>query len=317
MSSSIINKIGIENLLNAILVNEDVRPAMLFQDNDYENKETVKIILKEIKKLFPNLIHSTSYQTYQGVIISKIDYNKKNITLEKMGEILGYPCHDSFMNIDRNNDDIYGIDILVDIKNNPTISLFSNICPNTSKINEFNDFAEVSKIILNLPKYSKILSAIEITNVYIDVNFIPCLNSIINKLISNEQINDVNYINSIENAIWNIGFNDQQFNEIKSLINYNNHIHKGIIIYLLVETKNDKLSPFFPLYNYPHQFNEVTNITLELGKSLIDVLKKTSNSYILSTTIKKKCKQFTCKRIKTSRIKTSRIKSLKNKKFNK
>ena len=126
-----------EILLNLILVNENIRPSMLVQPKDYREKTEkdpkTKAILNKIKSLFPNLKHSSDYETYQGIIISHNDYNGKEISLEKMGEILGYPCYKDFSNIDR-NETIYGVDIFVRANDYDSYQLFANICKDKQKI---------------------------------------------------------------------------------------------------------------------------------------------------------------------------------------
>ena len=101
---SSIEIIGMNNLLNCILVMENIRPSMLIQPVDYsevsEKDKKTKSILDEIKKIFPKLKQSNHYQEYQGIIISKKNYNNRiDISLEEMGKILGYPCYKDFNNI--------------------------------------------------------------------------------------------------------------------------------------------------------------------------------------------------------------------------
>jgi hypothetical protein len=64
--SSLIEKIGIENVLNSILVNENIRPAMLIQPADYGeatgNDPETKSIVNEIKTYFPDLKPSENYE---------------------------------------------------------------------------------------------------------------------------------------------------------------------------------------------------------------------------------------------------------------
>ncbi len=59
---------NIETIFNAILVNENIRSAMLIQPQDYNetygtDKQTSTIV-NEIKKIFPNLYISDTYETY-------------------------------------------------------------------------------------------------------------------------------------------------------------------------------------------------------------------------------------------------------------
>ena len=58
-------------------------------------------------------------------------------------------------------------------------------------------------------------------------------------------------------------------------IQYNNQIHKGILLDLLIKEKNDTLSPFFPLQKYPHQQKEVDEIIKSLEKDILKILEKT------------------------------------------
>ncbi len=59
---------------------------------------------------------------------------------------------------------------------------------------------------------------------------------------------------------------------------YNNPIHKGILLSLLVNEVNDILSPFTPLQNYPEQKENVYKIIEAWEKELIDVLERTKQN---------------------------------------
>ena len=86
-----------EILINCILVDNDIRPSMLIQPQDYGEATgsdiNTKLILTEIKQIFPQLIHSENYKVYQGILISKKSYDDRDIDLQNMGRILGYPCY--------------------------------------------------------------------------------------------------------------------------------------------------------------------------------------------------------------------------------
>jgi hypothetical protein len=70
------------------------------------------------------------------------------------------------------------------------------------------------------------------------------------------------------------------------MIQFNNEIHKGIVLDLLIRNKNDTLSPFFPLQNYPEKDAEIHEITQSWENDIIDVLEKTK---IRSSTKRLKC----------------------------
>lgn len=275
---SLIEQIGIENVLNSILVNENVRPAMLVQPANY-NEATgkdpkTKSIVEAIKKQFPTLLFSEDYKTYQGVIISKTDYNGQKISLERMGEILGYPCYQDFNTIDPTHIS-YSINVYVKQKNsNETVELFSNICKDETNIEKFKTFAEKAKIALNKKEYHDILNGIEIDKVDVEIEKIIPTQAIINKLIDNIQLQQ-DELDKIQNILFNFGFSMELQLYFLEKFQYTNPIHKGILLSLLVNEVNDILTPFTPIQDYPEQSKLLDKIIEAWEKDLIDVLEKT------------------------------------------
>lgn len=276
---SLIEQIGIENVLNSILVNENVRPAMLVQPANY-NEATGKdpktnSIVEAIKKHFPTLLFSEDYKTYQGVIISKTNYNGQEISLERMGKILGYPCYKDFDNI--NPADIsYSINVHAKQKDsNTTAELFSNVCKDETNIENFKSFANKAKIAFDKKEYNEILNGIEIDNVDIEIDKIIPTQSIINKLIDNRKLD------KIQGILFNFGFSIELQLYFLEKFQYNNPIHKGILLGLLVREKNDILTPFTPLQDHPEQSKQVDKIIESWEKDLIDVLERTKQSQSL------------------------------------
>jgi hypothetical protein len=276
---SIIEQIGIENVLNAILVNENVRPAMLVQPANY-NEATgkdpkTKSIIEAITKHFPTLLLSEDYQTYQGVIISKTQYNSQEISLERMGEILGYPCYKDFNTIDPTHIS-YSINVYVKQKNsNETIELFSNICKDETNIKYFKTFADKAKIALNKKEYHDMLNGIEIDKVDVEIEKIIPTQAIINKLINNIQLQQ-DELNKVQNILFNFGFSMELQLYFLEKFQYTNPIHKGILLSLLTNEVNNTLSPFTPLQNYPEEKTQVYKIIEAWEKELIDILERTT-----------------------------------------
>jgi hypothetical protein len=275
---SLIEQIGIENVLNSILVNENVRPAMLVQPANYNEatgKDTkTKSIIEAITKHFPTLLFSEDYQTYQGVIISKTNYNGQEISLERMGEILGYPCYKDFNTIDPTHIS-YSINVYVKQKNsNETIELFSNICKDETNIEKFKTFAEKAKIALNKKEYHDILNGIEIDKVDVEIEKIIPTQAIINKLINNIQLQQ-DELNKVQNILFNFGFSMELQLYFLEKFQYTNPIHKGILLSLLTNEVNNTLSPFTPLQNYPEEKTQVYKIIEAWEKELINILERT------------------------------------------
>jgi hypothetical protein len=266
-------------ILNCILVNENVRPAMLVQPADYKEVThkcpKTKAIIEGIIKYFPNLILSTDYEKYQGVIISKIDYNgKKNISSKEMGKLLGYPCYEDFTTIDADKIN-YTIDIYVKTTQYNQIQILANKCKDETKLEEFNTLANKAEKAFAKKEYKEILNGLEVKEVYVEsLPNIPT-QTIINKLLQNINL-DQTELDKIQNILFNFGFSMELEFYFMIYFQYNNPIHKGILLELLLKEKHNILSPFYPLQNYPEQSKKVNEIIEDWEKGLLDILKKTA-----------------------------------------
>lgn len=265
-------KIGFIHFVNCILVIENVRPAMLVQPTDYRESTgtdpITKSITTEIKNQFPELILSEDYDTYQGVIISKIDYNgRKDISLEEMGKLLGYPCYKDFNHI--NTEEVY-YSIHINIKHTIVSELYANVCKDKTKIKIFKNIANKIKNIFNKKEYKEIFDGFDVE---IKVNKIIPNKMIIDKLINNKTLTK-NEKYSIENIIFNLGCSIELQLYFSDNIQYKNPIHRGIMMNILISDTNDRLSPFYPLQNYKKE-KEVEMITREWEKGLYYVIEKT------------------------------------------
>lgn len=271
---NIIKEIAIEPIINAILVNENVRPAMLVQPADYKeakgtDKKTLSIV-NGIKKIFPELISSDNYNTYQGTIISKKSYDNKFISLDEMGKILGYPCYKGFEKINRENM-LAIISIIVSYNNNNEKELIANLCKDKRTLKKFNLIAAKAYEVLTDKKYANILQGIKINKVYVEVEKSIPTQFIINKLMTNKKIS-IEEKDEISNILANFEFSDNLYDYE---FQYNNKIHKGILLNILLNNKYDILSPFYPIQYYPTQQKEVEEIKNNLENALIEVLNKT------------------------------------------
>jgi hypothetical protein len=266
-------------ILNCILVNENVRPAMLVQPADYKelihSDPKTKAIIEGIKKYFPNFILTTDYEKYQGVIISKIDYNgNKNIVTKEMGKILGYPCYEDFTIIE--DDKIsYVIEIYVKNNENNQIQILANKCKDITKLPEFNSLASNAKNAFAKKEYSELLNGFEVKDVYVEISQNIPTQTIINKLLSNEKLEQAE-LDKVQNMLYNFGFSNELQFYFMIYFQYNNPIHKGILLELLLKEKHDILSPFYPLQNYPIQSKKVNELIEQWEKGLLIILEKTA-----------------------------------------
>jgi len=268
-------------ILNCILVNENVRPAMLVQPADYKERThsdpRTKSIIEEIKKYFPNFILTSDYENYQGVIVSKIDYDydgNKNIGTKEMGKILGYPCYEDFTIIE--DDKIsYVIEIYVEVNQNSKIQILANKCKDITKVPEFNSLASNAKNAFAKKDYSELLNGFEVKNVYVEISQNIPTQTIINKLLSNETLEQAE-LDKVQNILYNFGFSNELQFYFMIYFQYNNPIHKGILLELLLKEKHDILVPFYPLQNYPIQSKKVNELIEQWEKGLLIILEKTA-----------------------------------------
>lgn len=288
-----IDIVGKSVAINAILVNEDIRPALLVQPADYKEAThtdyNTNKILMAIKTEFPELIHSSDYNEYQGVIISKQNYDGNTISLSGMGKILGYPCYEDFNNLKVNNTR-YVIRTIVVFSNKTTAECMVNICNNKSRLEDFNKIKDIIKNLIKsgkLKRYSHLLGGAEIVDVKIEIEKIVSAQSIIDKIIKNKKMDNAD-INLISNIIFNIGGDFDTQTKILDTIQYDNIIHKGILLNILNTDMNDTLSPFYPLQNYPSQYAEIELILNNSAKQLLDIIKQTKTDNKLSKTKKNK-----------------------------
>lgn len=278
----------IENILNAILVNEGVRPAMLVQPQDYKERTgtdpiTLSIVNK-IKRLFPYLVSSDKYETYQGTIISKKSYDGKAISLGNMGKILGYPCYNDYETLNR-EEPLYDLQLVVSYNDTEIpLSLFNNVCKNKEAADTFTSLSTKAYRALTNEKYKGVLDGLrihKINRVYVATEDIIPTQHLIKKMMTKKKLSEEE-INALINVLYNMDFS----NLLEYEFQYTNPIHKGILLGLLLHGKYDILSPFYPIQRYPKQQEEVGKITIQLENALLDVLEKTKTKTItkISTT---------------------------------
>jgi len=270
----------IDFLLNIILVKENIRPAFLFQP------PSLFLFQEETNTLFSDLFYCDDYKNYQGTIISKQNYNgRTDITNEEMGKILGYPCYKGFDKINKNQP-YYTIDIIAS-KNNKHFYLLTNVCLNNKKISMFENIAREAMVAFKKEEYKFLELNIEKVEVIVRKE-IPT-KFIIYKLTNNfstlcsfafagygeaiqdEKINEEEKLKII-NILYNLGFSIALQIYFMDKFQYNNPIHRGILLAILLRDINDNLSPFFPLQNYPEQDMKVREINEKYETELIKCL---------------------------------------------
>ena len=253
-------------LINALFVQNDIRPAFLLQSINFgeytiEKREKTNIILDDLKNKFPELLQT---ECDQGIILSKKQYLNENITCEKLGEIIGYPSYKDFEYITDHPDEQYTIfELHVQNKNkNKTIQLLANCCKQENIDRDRKIFENMVLKANNLFDIKNNESRI----VVVEQTTIP-IKSIINKLLNNETLN-IKEKFEVNNHIWNLGM--EKLNEYP--FDFSNPTHKGIVLILLSYCDNTPISAFYPLQTYPNEMKESNKITEKWENEMLRIL---------------------------------------------
>ena len=144
----IVSTIGLEEYMNAVLVQAGARPATLLEYGDYA-EENLERRAQYISEKFPEL-YGLSLHNGRSFLLSKRPYTKEDIVRHdkldhrKLGHILGLPCADDFESIKRNDDNVWVIDIHAYL--NPgfdrgSIQLLANLCLTDETFVKMEDMA--------------------------------------------------------------------------------------------------------------------------------------------------------------------------------
>lgn len=237
-------------------MNKKVRSAVYIEDGS---------IIKSIKKLFPNLI----YENYDGgVIVSKQKYtNIRKISANNFGKILGYPCYADFENLNR---DIpyYGISIRINYNNNKSIQLFANVCKDKINLNKFKLIAKKAEKAIQKKEYKEMIKPTIINSIYVDTEIEIPTKYLIKKLTNNKKLSKIEK-SKISEKLYNIGTSkiaDYDFQ-------YNNQIHRGILIELLLRMEYHIISNEYLSLKFSSNERE------EYENALLQILDKTRKIY--------------------------------------
>ena len=163
-----VSKIGVEELVNCVLVQAGIRNAFLLQHIDYgensPNNPESRRKLAGIRKYFPDLKQSPSVQ---GMILSKNTYTWDESHNETdMGRILGFPCRYEFDYIIRHPEEpSVTIEIIVHLKpggDKDRVQIIVYRCRDLSHFPEAVTFAkEAEEVLKNDPLVGRIIESVE------------------------------------------------------------------------------------------------------------------------------------------------------------
>ena len=261
-----IHEIGLSEYMNCVLVQENVRNAMMIQSIDYGENTLGPITQRKLKAIstnFPDLIQSS---LEGNVIISKTKYDEKDITEKKLGEILGYPS------VDNLNDLQYCISINAEFEDK-SVQIYGMKSKDGESKDESKDGESNGYQMLIAKKAFAVLKMdpnLEIKDVKVIIKKDINPESIIDKLISYKTLTD-GEIDEIGNYLYNTGFSDL----IMYTFEYDNPVHIGILCTLISYFINDPIMAFAPLQRFPNEYKRSDEIVKKLEANIINTLNGT------------------------------------------
>jgi len=269
----IVSEVGLEEYINCLIVQHDLRKAMLIQPIDY-NEMTGKDpqtfhILTGISKHFPELKQS---EIHEGILISKKSYKASDFQKSAdIGHVLGYACADDFDYIMSHEDEpsttIEVTVLLKDGYNKDSLQLFVNRCRNERTFLQTVVLGQKIETLLLAHPFLKLI----VTGVKVNKTVTIPIKNLIKKLATNVILTD-DEKEEVYNHIWNLGFSDVLS---ATSYDYKNPVHRGILIGLLTLCDNNPLSAFYPLQNYPKKMTLVNKITELWEGQLVQVFSQT------------------------------------------
>jgi hypothetical protein len=276
-----------EEYINVYIVQQDGREGYLFQTIDYGEFSFDSPIsgekLKCFKRDFPQLKYTPCSQ---GMMISKKEYNPKDLESDKeLARILSFCCalehaEHSDSDSESDTDASYSFDVIVSLSNGKKITLISNICNTGDDVceNKTRCLANrLKEILMSIPKDSRI-SMPDIS----DVSFVRhthYMEDYYIKLLSDTNRTDWTIRNdemtNLENFLYNLGFSEVIQDYLSDGFQFNNPVHRGILIGILTQSKYNVLEPFLPLQEHPNEMKQVDAQTAKWEQLLLYTLKST------------------------------------------
>lgn len=248
--------------INALLVVKGVRDAYLIQ-NFESTTDAVDERIKKIQAQFPELklLKNNNYYFLSLKPLKKEDVDDDT----KIARLLRFSCDVDFKDLDRNKETItYSITVHIRGVSNP-IPIITYICQTESTKRDAEQLKRDIHIAL-------IKERVGVQHVKLHVEKNIPIRSLIPKLMKPSYKFTKREKDELENTIFNI-MNEESAEGLIDAIDFNNSLHRGIMLAFIAQHEYDTLEPFFPLQTSGHM-KEIQHIEKERGKLLHQILMK-------------------------------------------
>jgi hypothetical protein len=249
--------------INSFLITKGIRDAYLIQNFD-SSTANIEQRVKKILHVFPSL-HLLRYNNYYFLSVKPLQKNNVDSD-KKIAQLLRFSCDVDFKDLDRKKETVaYNINVFLKADQDP-ITIITYLCQTKSTIRSAEQLVNDIRKVLDF-------------KVELDVNVDIPVVSLIPKLVNPKYKFNDDEIHTLDNVIYNI-MNQKSYHNILSEIDYNNLIHRGIVLTYITDHEHDTLQPFYPLNTSGHmeEIYEIEDQRSELMKQILVDSKKSMKS---------------------------------------
>jgi len=262
----------IEDYINGFLVTQGIRKAYLIQNfSDLSIKSdgfSYFTRISNLKRIFPNLTSFTN-NNYTFFSLKQLNLNDVD-TNEKISNLLGYKSSCKFDDIDRTKT-TYSFSIDAITNKSQTIDILTFVVPDMTTKSYAEELTKrIRESILNDPKLQS-----RILDVQLNVHVHDSIDSLKDK-IANPQytITEKDKDQIKGDLIFNIA-NPDMTEQIFKHIEFDNPVHRGLLLSFIATYKYTTLEPFFPIQS-SGAYQEILEITKKHFTYVSELFKETS-----------------------------------------
>tara|TARA_B100000795_G_scaffold268632_1_gene256013 strand:- start:74 stop:901 length:828 start_codon:yes stop_codon:yes gene_type:complete len=252
------NSLGGEEYINSFLVEKGIRKAYLIQ-NFETTTVTVDKLICDIQTIFPTLkLFKQNNYYYLSIKQLKKEDVDNNV---KIASLLRFDSDLDFDDLDREKDMIdYNVNVFLNDTNEP-ITIITYLCQTNSKKESaeklVDDIIDILRSDINFKKL--------VLKVELQINVTVPIMSLVPKLMDNKYKFNDEEKKQLDDIIFNT-WNEISSSKIIENINYDNTLHRGVMLVYISEYKYSILEPLYPLQSsgYMEEIYKIENKKSEL-----------------------------------------------------
>jgi len=258
-----------EDYINSLLVIKGVRKAYLIQN--FESTTTyIDRRIGMIQNIFPTLkIYKNKNNTHYFLAVDKLLLDLNDVV--NIASVLRFSCDVGFNDLNRDKEMIsYNINVFFNENNEEPLSIITYICQTKSTISDAIELVDdINGVLTNNIKLKKL--NIIVSRVELQVNVIIPPLAFIHKLMDPKHVFTEPETDELNNIIYNTVISEDSSDIIINVIDYNNLIHRGVVLTYITEYIHNKLEPLIPIQTTEY-YEGIKGIDLEKSSLMAEYL---------------------------------------------